>query len=524
VDVLRNHWRFESAQKLPKFWAFVFENPATFIERVAVASREIADYTTGEQQLFNAIEIINRLCLLYSEMFYAPFKLTALDGFLIPAVSSRELVRDSLIPAKNPYLTFLKTHCFEYLKEFCPDVIFLHGRPHISTTAIAYQAKIYNPNVHICLCESSNEYFSLSKLTPEMERNEYFFHVVDSVVPEGKLTEETLKRIVQNPPPKGSIICDNNAKLSFKDNLTRGLPSQEPIGTIALEHTGVACGKLFPNLACPWRRCAFCGINAKYANDYSGESAQDKITVIKELIASGVKYFWFYDEAVSVDLLREFAQTVIDGGLEFTWHIRSRLDEDFDLVTCRLLALAGLREIRFGLETASPEVQKVINKFESFSLSRIEEIVSNFDECAVGVHFPCIIGLPRESKSQRQETYDFLKLLRDKYPLFSFNINVLELDVASDFYKYPDKFGIVDIKLPCDEEFFVGNTALTWNYTDAPFDKEALWEERENVMKELLYPWMPTGKLTQVWEFYRIAENLRLTLRFKQLKNSRETR
>jgi hypothetical protein len=293
--------------------------------------------------------------------------------------------------------------------------------------------------------------------------------------------------------------------VTFKDNLKRGKG----------EYSALINGKLFPNTTCSWGKCSFCGINQKYLCESRPceESLTEKIEIIRELVADGVQWWWFRDEAVPENLLRSFAQAVIDSKIKFIWHIRSRLDGGFNKELCELLYRSGLREIRFGLETAASEIQKLINKFEHFDLDEIEGIVERFCDSGIKVHFPCIIGFPNESVEQRQETYTFLRKLRTKFDLFSYNINSLQLDVASEFYKHPKKFGIINIELPCEEELFIGNFAKSWQYENSDFDVSELVKEQEAVMREL-YPFVPEMSFTPVRAYYRLAENMRLTLRW----------
>jgi hypothetical protein len=532
VIALQNHWRYVKSDNIPNNWKEIMANPEGFAQKVETSLIEIADYATDERRMFGAIECLNYVCKLYTEMFYLPFHLTLLDGFVVPAASSRQLVKYSLVPARNPYLPFLEQHCFPVLKKTKPDILFVHGVPHISTFAVAYQVKLWYPDTHICLCDSSSEYYALNKITDFLMKNDYLSHIADSVLLSGDVftaeVEEQVKQCVMSNTdiPNSIIYTDGSAKLcpatsprvtSFKENLRRcRKPTKCERDKAKIHHSAVVSGKLYSNLACPWRKCKFCGINAKYPEDSPSQPLSEKIDVIKELISDGVKYFWFYDEALPESLLCEFAQAVIKDSLVFTWHIRSRLDYDFSPEVCKLLAKSGLREIRFGLETASDRIQKLTNKFEEFSLARIETIVKNFNDAKIGIHFPAIVGFPSETQEERYETYDFLAHLRSTYPMFSFNLNVLELDLASEFYKNSDEFGITDIKLSCPEECFLGNYAERWNYPKGEYDYQKFRAECDLVMQKCLYPWMPEETITQIFEFYRIMENIRITLRLKE--------
>ena len=489
IESLQNHWRFVPSGDLPHRWDAVIKAPELFRKRVTAALEELTRYDLTEQELYGAIESISTVCELYSKMLF-PCILTVTEGFSVPNTSSRILVKDCLVPASNPYLPFLEEYCFPFLKESHPDVLFLHGAPHISTFAMAYRVKLWFPDTHISLCDHSTEYFSLNKISKNLENNRYLSTIIDE------------------------IVFNEEETYPFRETLTRGRVSHVPD---ALEHATVVCGKLYPNRICPWRKCSFCGINAKYPHNgkLPDEPMEKKISAIKEAVADGAKYFWFYDEALPSSLLQEFAQAILDKNLSFIWQARSRLDEDFTSELCFLLAHSGLREIRFGLEAANVDVQKTINKFEHFDLDQIEETIKRLINAGIGVHMPCIVGFPNETAAQRQETYDFLARMRSFSSLFTFNVNVLTLDVASDFFCFPKRFGLTDIKLPHEDEVFLGNIAESWSDVNGPVDRAALNKERNSIMRDLLYDWMPPKTLTPVNFYYRLAENLRLTLRWK---------
>ena len=115
---------------------------------------------------------------------------------------------------------------------------------------------------------------------------------------------------------------------------------------------------------------------------------------------------------------------------------------------------------------------------------------------------------------ERTVTYDFLNYLHEKYPLVTFNINVLGLDVSSILFDDFWKFNISEIRFPCSPKYFLGNI-VGWNSYEEVFDRNVLDLERNNVMRNLLYPWMPVNCCLPVYVFYRLSETSRNTLVWK---------
>ena len=124
-----------------------------------------------------------------------------------------------------------------------------------------------------------------------------------------------------------------------------------------------------------------------------------------------------------------------------------------------------------------------------------------------------IIGFPGESSFDRKKTYDYLQHLCKKYPLVTFNINVFNLDISSDVFKHPNKFGIEDIYYPCPLQDFLGNN-LKWKRNDDIQEKDLL-RERDQYMRKILYPWMPVNAFIKPYLFYRLCETIRNTLILK---------
>lgn len=279
---------------------------------------------------------------------------------------------------------------------------------------------------------------------------------------------------------------------------------------------------LEPYKKCYWNKCTFCGINKKY--HYNEELSSERLifqldNLKNYILKNHIRYVWFIDEAIKPEKLKIIANYILENNLSFLWQVRCRIEEELMKDNLpHLLAKSGLREIRLGLESGSKSVLKHMNKFpEEFDFTIIEKIVSMYNSLGISVHTPIIVGYPEETFSDRQKTYELLSHLKKKYTLFSFNINILGLDISSKLFKEWYKYNIDKIDFPCAPDEYMGNII---NWKSSSFNYEQLDEERNNFMRDNLYPWMPHNTLVKPYLFYRLSETIRNTLIWKTLNTN----
>ncbi|MBR5041355.1 MAG: radical SAM protein [Clostridiales bacterium] len=509
----------------------VANNPKRFVENVKDALYKTSFHDLNMKEFFSALETLNIYCELYSEYISYPHVLTLEDGFKVNEMDSRNMIEIAMNASRNPYYKFLNSGAFEELKNQNPDIIWMRGKIRLSSLALAIYAKQLNPDVHICVVGHSSEYYSLNKITDYLKCNDELFQIIDSIVlNDDKNTVNAVYKAIENGDSLDTVnnllyydraskeikqTAYKNSVLSTYDWVTRRPNDLKEDKTIAAYN--VVNSRLWPNSICFWNKCTFCGINKKYVD--MGESVfgnvSEKVDILSELYSNDARYFWFIDEAIVPSAIEEIAKLLVDKNIDIKWQIRSRIDYEWDDVDFDLLYKSGLREIRLGLESGSVRVRRAMKKFSrDIENSYIENLIKKFNDHKISVHFPIIIGFPTETESERNETYSFLREMRSKYPLMSFNVNLLGLDVSSALFKEHYKFGISELKFPCDPRRFIGNL-VNFRMWDDSFDFKRLNNERESFMRQVLYPWMPTNTIMEVVIFYRLCETSRNTLIWK---------
>lgn len=516
IDKLKSNSHANQWQ-IPQYRS-ITANPQEFLKRATQAPIKICSPSCTPREFFSHLETLTILCKLYSDFEFAPFRLTPQDGFLVENDSADILYQESLLPQANPYLSFIDQTILPVIKTQSPDIIFLEGRLDFYLAAVAMRMKLQFPNLHISLTRHSSEYYSLNKITNLLKQNYPLFHIVDSVVLE--FFDETEEKIIEALSRNESLHQIPNLLYQDSDgNICETgftAPSNREQINIYKRRSGlIADISLEPYVKCHWNQCSFCGINKKYHyEDYpsTGETLQKKILQINSL-SNTYHYVWFIDEALQPKQLYTLAQQLCSNNLDILWQARCRasiglLENNLP----ELLYKAGLRELRIGLESASYSVLKLMHKFEdTFCLEQMELIIQTYTGIGISIHCPIILGFPQEEPGDRRKTYEFLSEMREKYPLFTFNLNILCLDISSSLYKNWAEYQIQNIHFPCKPKYFLGNW-LTWMPVPMERDLDA---ERQAFMREQLYPWLPACALTLPTILYRLSETARRTLLWK---------
>lgn len=507
----------------------IITNPNLFIQNVLQARDHICNQGITQQEFFRYIETLEILCDLYSRYYFSPYKLSLEQGIEFDEISSRKILQIAVNPSINPLYTWIHNNIFPILREYEPDIVFFEGRPSVFFITLAKMLKRYNADIKLCITRHSSEYFSLNKIDFCLRKNKYLFTYIDIIILEYfEQTEQVLLATLEQngsldnvnniiySNEKGTIVQNPYQKIS-QNNIILSKRRKSPDCTYDITPNEILNVHLEPYQKCYWNKCTFCGINKKYhfSNADSDTQLGNQLKCLGDYIEKHrIKYVWFIDEAIRPDKLRIIANYFIEREIYISWQARCRVDSALlqDELP-RRLAKSGLRELRLGLESGSKYILKLMQKFDDdFSFELLEQIVSVYDRYGISVHVPIIIGFPGESDAERQKTYELLTYLKEKYDSFTFNINILGLDVSSMLFQEWYKYDINAIHFPCPKSEYLGNL-LEWE-SDF-FDYETLDRERNSFMRKMLYPWMPQNALCRPYLLYRFSETIRNTLIWK---------
>lgn len=509
----------------------VIADPVLFKEITMNAPRKIVNQKITDREMYQCMESIEIACMLFSKYIYHPFSLSIQDGFQEPTLSISALCSCANDTAKNPYSAFLEKEVYPVIKRCTepPKLVWINGQLRISSVAIGQYIKLMFPNATIGLRYHSSEYFSLNKIDDLLTHNHALFDIIDFIVLDdsqytcsliekalcnGEGNLGSLKNILYKTKD-GRIINTGYSKVWYTMAETARIRTRYADNTDNyLDPHSIMNLKYNPNTACYWNKCSFCAINKKYKfiHNTEKESIDEKISAIKHYREQGIRYFWFEDEALPAEILHDLASRIIEEKIAIKWQVRSRIDTHFTAELAQTLYRSGLREIRFGLESANLRILSLMNKFpDDITLKTVEDIVKSCTECGIHVHFPMIVGFPTETARERIETYRFLQKLRNTYGRVSFNINILMLDVASDLFRNYAKYNISSVSFPCKPYAFLGNM-VNYYCEDMDESNASIDLKRNEFMRTMMYPWMPQASLIRPNIFYRLSETIRNTL------------
>lgn len=493
-------------------------NSDLFSQMVLEAVTKIKSLPLEEKEIFNYLETIQIYCDIYSSLNSSAFKLSIDSGYVCDNSNSKYLYQNCISKNYNPYLEFIEEKVIPVILQSNYEIIWFEGRISIATFAIARLIKQYLPNVFIGISKFSNEYYSLNKILTLLKNNDYFFKVFDCIIIDEtqKTRRNTIEGLKNNCISEVPNIIFKNSTNKIIINKTYCINDyDEPE---YFEHIDTTSNfpvniKLFPINHCYWNKCNFCGINRKYlnCNNNSEWNIDQTIDVLKKLSANGVKSFWAIDEAIPIHILNELSNRIINENLNFKWHFRTRIEAgllDENLV--KTLKIAGVSHILLGFESASNKILDSMNKTNLNNYVDIaEKIVEMFTRYEIKVHFPTIIGYPDEKAYDQNITFSFLRQLKKCYKLFSFNINIFYLDIASNVFLEWTKNNISLINLPCEPQCFIGNI-VQWN-SPSKLGNDELYSIVKREMK-FMFPWYPEDALIPINTFYMLLENMKYPL------------
>jgi radical SAM superfamily enzyme YgiQ (UPF0313 family) len=197
---------------------------------------------------------------------------------------------------------------------------------------------------------------------------------------------------------------------------------------------------------CFWSKCNFCTYRTIYENRHFCGTVDNTLKIIRELKKKyGVSKYQFVDDALPPKFMRKFAEGLIEQKLDIEWTTMSILVRDFtNKNLCFLLKKSGARRFQFGLESISPRILNLMNKYhKNLSESEIKEILKTLRNADITVGLNIIIGFPTETIDEARQTVDFVTKIRDLYR--NCGIQAFSLEENTEVFNNPSKFGITKV-------------------------------------------------------------------------------
>ncbi|HKL87163.1 MAG TPA: radical SAM protein, partial [Treponemataceae bacterium] len=165
---------------------------------------------------------------------------------------------------------------------------------------------------------------------------------------------------------------------------------------------------------CYWHRCSFCDVSLDYIRQYLLANIETLYSGLRtQALSAKVRGIHLVDEAGPPRALRDFALANVrasradpKGGLLSFWG-NIRFEKTFTRDLAELLAFGGLTGVSGGIEIASPEGFKAVDK--GIDLENLVSVCAAFKEAGVLVHSYLIYGYWNESE---QDVIDSAEVMR----------------------------------------------------------------------------------------------------------------
>ncbi len=163
---------------------------------------------------------------------------------------------------------------------------------------------------------------------------------------------------------------------------------------------------------CPFR-CTYClWPSTLYGREFRARSAENVVDELEEAITRfGVDEVYFDDDSMALDRDRmlEICRLIVERDLKFEWIAQCRVDS-MDGEVLRAMKRSGCRYIRFGVESGSPKMLKIMRK--GITVERVMETFRLARQAGIRTQAFFLFGIPGETWETVAETIEFAKKLR----------------------------------------------------------------------------------------------------------------
>ncbi|MCP4667168.1 MAG: GNAT family N-acetyltransferase, partial [Deltaproteobacteria bacterium] len=314
----------------------------------------------------------------------------------------------------NPFLTFYSRHLLHKIDDEKPSLIGIS----ISTShqlagalTLARLIKKNYPSMHVTLGGKH-----ILRLQEFFVDDPAFFHEFchSMILDNG---ERPLKRLVQALSEGRSLSHVANLAYFKGDRVVFNEKGpHEPISSLPAPdfsdlplHDYFSPAPIIPlrlSEGCYWGKCTFCSrYDNKRFKTVDPERAVNQMQELQERY--GVSCFTINDDCLTPTYLEALSRAIINKGLCLEISLWCKPVASFTKKRLRLLGKAGVRLIRWGLETGHPRILKRMNK--GTRLADTLKVLKDASEAGIWNHATMIFGFPTETLQEAKETIRFLE-------------------------------------------------------------------------------------------------------------------
>lgn len=409
-----------------------------------------------------SVHTINESLHIMSALYY-PSSMTALHNDMRYSVySSRDIVNALDDENENIFLNLYKEYLLASVLEYAPDLLGISitsSSQIIPGLTLAKLVKDRNRDVHITIGGSV-----FTKLIENLKKTDSLFSVADSfIVFEG---EHALLELAQQIGGGGdfrkvpNLIYRENGDTKINEPFytedLNALPAPDFDGLpLSLYYSPVSVLPVQTSRGCYYRKCAFCNLHLDHRNFRlrRTELLMEDIRLLSQKYRTS--HFFFTDESVPVNKLREISQCLLEKQWNIKWMGGVRFENALTRDLLEKMHTSGCQKLVFGLESYNQRVLDLMKKG-----TKTDSVKVILDEClrvGISFHLYIIVGFPTETEKEALETLDFV--MRKEYvtsPGYSCLPSLFGMEKDSPLTQYPAEYGIKCIMSPKSEDMGLG--------------------------------------------------------------------
>jgi anaerobic magnesium-protoporphyrin IX monomethyl ester cyclase len=421
-----------------------------FPEREALdKTREALSALRDPKAFFDPHQVISSLqhlrqALQLASRQYRPATI-GFNRFVCPEISSVQQMLDFCDSGDNPFLPLCKDHLSTRMKEEAPCIVGISlSTPyqlHASLTMGRFIKKAF-PQAHVVLggkyCQALHEHF--------VQEPSMFGALFDSLIPHQG--EGPLLALIQAISSRSGI--QGVPGLTFLlDGAVRVNPPPVPYPLEGLPMPDFSDYKLKQYLVprpylslrladgCYWGRCTFCSRYGRQRTDIlPARLAVDQVEALAR--AHGASDISINDDCLPPAYLEQFCKEILRRGLDLSLQLFGKPTKGFTRRRLEILSRAGVREIRWGIESANRRILGLMNK--GTDPDGALRVLEDGAHCGIWNHACMILGFPSESQEEAEESLTWIRKNRNViHSCFLFEFHLSEQSYIS---RHPQAFSI----------------------------------------------------------------------------------
>jgi len=251
--------------------------------------------------------------------------------------------------------------------------------------------------------------------------------------------------IIHNFPRK---FIENLDELPFPKLGLQYIPIKEPNENFGVIATSRGC----PN------RCVFCSSPKLWGRKVRHRSIDNVLEEIKQrYYKHGVCKYYFSDDNFNLDkkYAKKLCRAIINSGLKIEF-ICEVIIGRFDRELMELMKAAGCKRLKFGMESGSDRILKLMKK--GINVEQIRQTCALAKEVGIDYTIYVMLGMPTETLEEMHQTLELAKELDAKY----ISLSIAMPQLGTELYEMALSMGI-SVPTADWEEFYHQSSGTVLN-------------------------------------------------------------